>query len=422
MMKSVPLDRYVPIIACTALDDFRAKQTAFDFGVDDYVTKPFDMAELVLRVRSSSRMIATQHRWRKAEVDKERLRSLVNDVSKLARRPLGSDHIIGDSPQLRAVFAEIMPAAASEVTVLLWGETGTGKELFARLIHDNSPRRDGKFRAQDCSSLPHPLLESELFGHRKGAFTGAHADRAGLFAEAEGGTVFLDEIGDMSLEAQARLLRLLQEREVKPVGADVPRKVDVRVVAATHHNLEERVEGGRFRRDLYYRLGQVKVRVPPLREREGDAAILAEHFRRQYANRYGKTPGPWSEAALAALSRHGFPGNVRQLKNEVERVVLYHGDAPRLDIDHLSPEVREDGKTPSGGGGVARTTEDAAPLRSAVETAERRTIMDTLRRQNYQVTKTAGELGLTRQGLWKKMKKLGIRSIRGATTDAGNED
>ncbi|MCB1153038.1 MAG: sigma-54-dependent Fis family transcriptional regulator [Deltaproteobacteria bacterium] len=420
-IKSMPVDRYVPVIACTALDDLRNKQAAFDFGVDDYLTKPFDMAELVLRIRSATRMIATLQRWKKAETRSTQLQSLVTDVSKNLKRPLGAEHIVGDSPSLEKVFAQIAPAAASEVTVLLFGETGTGKEMFARLLHENSPRRDHKFRVQDCSSLPQHLLESELFGHKKGAFTGAHSDRAGLFVEAEGGTVFLDEIGDMPLAAQARLLRLLQEREVKPVGADVPRKVDVRIIAATHRDLEKLVEQGRFRRDLYYRLGQVRIALPPLRQREGDISRLAEHFRRQYAQRYEKTPGEWTPEALAVLSAYPFPGNVRQLKNEVERVVLYYGDAPHLLPEHISDEIRavvEGRRTPMNGsaaptdGDAAATNDDATPLQNAVETAERRAIVETLQRCNYHITKTAGELGLTRQGLWKKMKRLGIRGRR----------
>ena len=430
-IKSMPVDRYVPVIACTALDDLRNKQAAFDFGVDDYLTKPFDMAELVLRIRSATRMIATLQRWKKAEDRSTQLESLVADVSKQVKRPLGAEHIVGESESLETIFGQIAPAAASEVTVLLYGETGTGKEMFARLIHANSPRRERKFRVQDCSSLPEQLLESELFGHKKGAFTGAQSDRPGLFVEAEGGTVFLDEIGDMPMAAQARLLRLLQEMEVKPVGADVPRKVDVRIIAATHRDLEALVEQGRFRRDLYYRLGQVHISLPPLRERHGDIPRLAEHFRTQYAKRYEKTPGAWTQQALDVLAAYPFPGNVRQLKNEVERIVLYYGDAPELRTEHISEEIRAtvaghptrtNGAPVNGHGtnGIAAPTTDtatatngdASPLQSAVESAERRAITDALTRCNFHITKTASELGLTRQGLWKKMKRLGIRGRR----------
>jgi two-component system response regulator HupR/HoxA len=234
--------------------------------------------------------------------------------------------------------------------VLLLGETGTGKELFARLLHDNGPRRAARFVAQNCGALPESLLESELFGHARGAFTGATGDRRGLFEEADGGTVFLDEVGETSVAMQLRLLRVLQEGEVRRLGAPGVRKVDVRIIAATNADLEADVEAGRFRRDLYYRLNVFPIPLPPLRDRPGDIPALAEAFLRPACRRARRVVPSIVPAALALLQAYPFPGNVRELENEIERAVALAEDGPPIGPEHLSERMR-----------VARTARGRAP-------------------------------------------------------------
>ncbi len=234
------------------------------------------------------------------------------------RQPLASfGHLIGSSAPMQQLYAEIAQVAPASVTVLITGETGTGKELAARTIHDASPRRDGPFIAVDCCTLAEGIVESELFGHVRGAFSGAIADRSGFFEQADGGTIFLDEIGDLPLAMQPKLLRVLEQREIKRVGGHAPRSVDVRVLAATHRSLADRVNHGLFREDLYFRLAVADVRLPPLREREGDIPILASHF----LSMLGAPPDTLPDEALAAMAARDWPGNVRELRNHVERSV-----------------------------------------------------------------------------------------------------
>ncbi|MCC6160582.1 MAG: sigma-54-dependent Fis family transcriptional regulator [Deltaproteobacteria bacterium] len=412
-LRSMPANRYVPIIACTARDQIEDRAQAFDFGIDDYVTKPFEMAQLVLRIRSAARMIATFTDYRRAVTENQRLRSMVEEIARQVPRPRSSEHIVGDSDALHGVFARLMPAAVSDATVLLLGETGTGKELFARLIHDNSPRRDRAFVVQDCTTLPGNLVESELFGHTRGAFTGATGARAGLIVSADGGTVFLDEIGDLPSDAQARLLRLVQEREIRPVGSDTVHKVDVRLIAATHCDLEQRVRDGRFRADLFYRLGQLRVTIPPLRERVEDIPLLVAHFLAEYARRYGKRMVDASAGAIDTLRAYPFPGNVRQLRHEIERAVIFFGDEPALEIVHLSEEIRRETRREAGGSApMAASREREASLVERRHEAERGIVEDALRASGYSITRTATALGLTRQGLRKKLIRLGFSSSK----------
>jgi transcriptional regulator with PAS, ATPase and Fis domain len=282
----------------------------------------------------------------------------------------------------------------TDTSVILLGETGTGKELFARLIHDNGPRRAAKFVAQNCGALPESLLESELFGHTRGAFTGAVAERRGLFEEADGGTIFLDEVGEMSPGMQLRLLRVLQEGEIRRVGGSTPRKIDVRVLAATNSDLETDVESGRFRKDLYYRLNVFPIGLPPLRDRAGDIPSLAEHFLRTYRERARRAVPSISPEAMRCLGAYPFPGNVRELENEIERAVALAEPGQPIGLEHLSVRIRNAGdKDP-----LPRT------LNEAIEQLKRRMIEDALRECGSK-TRAAERLGLTRQSLQQMLRR-----------------
>jgi len=269
-------------------------------------------------------------------------------------------------------------------------------------MHYQSRRRDKLFVAQNCAALPESLLESELFGHRRGAFTGADHDKKGLFELADGGTLFLDEVGEMSLGLQAKLLRVLQEGTVRPVGGTQEKQVDVRIICATNRDLAAEVERGRFRADLFYRLRVFPIRLPPLRERQGDIPTLAEHFLRRYTNEYRKeTPG-FSQAALDALASYAWPGNIRELENEVQRLVIQADAGALLDVDMLSPQIRRIE------GILARIAPEKGTLEKMMEQVERWILAEALREHGGNKTHTAKTLGITREGLHKKLSKLGM--------------
>jgi two-component system response regulator HupR/HoxA len=309
-------------------------------------------------------------------------------------KPASLEGLIGADSGLRGAVELARKVAVGDTTVLVLGETGTGKELFANLIHANGPRRSKPFVAQSCAALPDTLLESELFGHARGAFTGAVGDRKGLFEEANGGTIFLDEVGETSPAMQLRLLRVLQEGEVRPVGAMGTRRVDVRVVAATNADLEADVAAGRFRRDLYYRLNVFPIRLPPLRDRIEDIAALGEHFLRRCCRRARRVvPGIGAEA-LQLLRAYPWPGNVRELENEIERAVALADDGRPLEPIHLSPRIAS--------GAVAEPS--LSTLNDAVEALKRRMIEDALRECGSK-TRAAERLGLTRQSLQQMLRR-----------------
>jgi len=311
--------------------------------------------------------------------------------------------LVSRSPAMRGIFDVLPQAAASESTVLLLGETGTGKELLARAVHDLSGRAGGPFVPVNCGALPDTLLESELFGYKAGAFTGATKDKPGRFALAEGGTVFLDEIGDVSLALQSRLLRVLEERTFEPLGGTESVRADVRIVAATHRNLEAMVEAGDFRSDLYYRINVVRLRVPPLRERKEDIPLLVDHFITRFNRLQRKDVSGVSREALAVLMAHDYPGNVRELENIVERafVLCEEGDLERR---HLPEELLPRGPTqPEGTGGAE------GDMAEAVRRAEARAIREALARNAYNRQETAAELGMHKSTLFRKIRSLGIR-------------
>jgi Nif-specific regulatory protein len=310
--------------------------------------------------------------------------------------------IVGQSRAMRDLLAQLEKVVDTRVTVLIEGETGTGKELVASAVHYRSRRRDKLFVAQNCAALPENLLESELFGHRRGAFTGASEDKRGLFDIANGGTLFLDEVTEMPLALQPKLLRVLQEGEIRPLGSTSPKYVDVRIVAASNQQLERAVSAGRFREDLYYRLKVFPLRVPPLRERREDVAVLANHFLRRYTHELKKTIAGFSQQALELLTAYDWPGNVRELENEVQRLVIQADPGDFVTPALLSPRVRRVDSL------VAQAGAQSGTLKEMVEQVEKYFILEALREHGNNKTSAAKTLGITREGLHKKLRQLKI--------------
>jgi two-component system response regulator AtoC len=298
----------VPVILMTAFGSPNIAIQASSLGAYDYITKPFDLDDVLLNI----------NRYFERQRLKEEVRTLRSQIE--PRDP--SERIIGNSPSMREIYMMVGRSASTEATVLITGETGTGKELVAHVFHSNSTYRHGPLIKVNCAALPETLLESELFGHEKGAFTNAITQRKGRFEMAHKGSIFLDEIGEMTLSTQRKLLRVLQEREFERVGGSLPIKVDTRVIAATNKNLESEVDAGRFREDLYYRLNVIRVNMPPLRERKDDIPLLVEHFLEKHRYSPGSAPARISEEAMTALVEHEWPGNVRELENTVQRAIV----------------------------------------------------------------------------------------------------
>ncbi|MEE2758095.1 MAG: sigma 54-interacting transcriptional regulator [Myxococcota bacterium] len=309
--------------------------------------------------------------------------------------------MVGHSQALNTLRDSIERVRDTRVPVLINGETGTGKELVARALHETSNRADKLFVAQNCSAISDSLLESELFGHVKGAFTGAHETKTGLFELADGGTIFLDELGEMPMKLQAKLLRVLQEGEIWPVGGTAPKFVDVRIVSATHRNLQEMVDTGKFRQDLFFRLNVFPIDLPALRERRGDIPLLAEHFLDKYAKEFGSPAAGFSTAATDILVSYEWPGNIRELQNEIQRLLIR--GAPALVLpEHLSVGLNGRGSS------NAQSLEDGKSLKEMVDIFEKSVLEDALKRHNHNKTKTAERLGITREGLHKKLVRHGV--------------
>jgi two-component system response regulator HupR/HoxA len=383
-------------IVLTAYTDVDSLMDAINTGrIYQFVPKPWDPNELMVTVRrAAERYNLARENTRLRDELVVAYNALRREMSDARERPLSFEALIGAQAGLRRQVELARKILDADTTVLLLGETGTGKELFARLIHANGPRRSQKLVAQNCGALPESLLESELFGHVRGAFTGATAERRGLFEEADGGTIFLDEVGEMSPAMQLRLLRVLQEGEVRRVGASAARRVDVRVIAATNADLEDEIRQGRFRQDLYYRLNVFPIRLPPLRERIEDLPGLAEHFLRFHRTRMRRAVPSISPGALQCLRAYPFPGNVRELENEIERAVALCDDGRPIGPEHLSERVRE-----TGARAVAPRT-----LNEAIEQLKRRMIEDALRECGSK-TRAAERLGLTRQSLQQMLRR-----------------
>jgi len=361
-------------------------------GAYDYLAKPFQPAELLLALRKAR--------------ERERLRRSTALLRRDVERAVGERPIVAASRGMIEVLEVVERAAEFKATVLLLGESGTGKEVLARAIHAQSPRRAEAFVAVNCAAIPETLLESELFGHARGAFTGADRARRGLFSEADAGTLFLDEIGELPLALQAKLLRVLQDEEIRPVGESKPRRVDVRVIAATARDLEAEVAAGRFREDLFYRLDVVRVAVPPLRERREDIPLLVDHFLARARATLGKPVRGVDDAALGRLVAYDWPGNVRELENVLERaVILARGD--RLTLADLPAGVAAaaaGAPEPS-----ARAPEDLS-LRRARRALETRLIAQALEATGGNRTHAARLLGISHRALLYKIKEYGLRS------------
>jgi Nif-specific regulatory protein len=332
----------------------------------------------------------------------QRLQGENQFLKRRERARAGDVRMVGDSRAMQELSKQIDKVVDTRVSVLIEGETGTGKELVAAALHYRSRRREKLFVAQNCAAFPEQLLESELFGHKRGAFTGATEEKKGLFEIADGGTLFLDEVGEMPVGLQAKLLRVLQEGEIRSVGSTVLRQVNVRIVAATNRNLEDEVAAGRFREDLYYRLKVFPLRVPPLRERREDIPALAQFFLERYARELGKVVAGFSREALTALAGHAWRGNVRELENEIQRAVIQVDVGAYVTPDLLSPSVR-------GAGSLAeKIAPSSGTLKDRVDQVERFILLEVLREHDNNKTSAAKALGITREGLHKKLKQLGI--------------
>jgi two-component system, NtrC family, nitrogen regulation response regulator NtrX len=383
-----------PVVMMSGQATIEMAVRATKLGAVDFLEKPISTDKLLLTVENVVRL------------------ARLEDENRDLKQRLGRHQIIWVSPAMKDVMAQVEQVAASETRVCVRGETGTGKELIARTLHEKSPRQNRPFVSINCAAIPAELMESELFGHEKGSFTGAAARHIGKFEQAHRGTLFLDEIGDMPLGMQAKLLRVLEGGEIERVGGGSPLAVDVRVIVATHRNLEEQVRRGSFREDLYHRVFVFPVLLPPLRERREDIRVLVEHFVSQLSEQNHWKPVGFSPEALAALETYSWPGNVRELRNVIERVLLYRSG------DEVSRQTVERALPRSQGANAATCATGIdhgnGPLAQRIEEFERETLLAELKRNRHHMTNTAKALGLERSHLYKKCQQLGIdlRAIR----------
>jgi DNA-binding NtrC family response regulator len=379
-----------PVVMMSGQAHIEMAVRATRLGALDFLEKPLSTEKLLVTVENALKLT-------RLETENQDLRTRV-----------GRHTMVFTGETMRRVMAQIERVAASEARVCIYGETGTGKELVARTLHEKSNRANGPFVTLNCAAIPAELIESELFGHEKGSFTGAAQRHTGKFEQAHRGTLFLDEIGDMPPAMQAKLLRVLEEGEVERIGADKPTAVNVRVVVATHRNLEQLVESGGFRRDLYHRVVVFPVELPPLRQRPEDLPALVEHFARQVSAQNGWKPVPFADSAIDSLKQYPWPGNIRELRNVVERLLLLAG--PQVDaeaVEHALPArsglIRTSLSTYHSADGSA-----TGALAERVSDFERAEVLRELDRHNRQITQTAKALGLERSHLYKKCKQLGI--------------
>jgi DNA-binding NtrC family response regulator len=394
----------IGVIMVTGVHEISTAVKAMKLGAQDYLPKPFEPDELALAVARAFDRRTALHGGREPEGEGDAYHF---------------ENIIGDSPAMQAVFRMVARCAPTNSTVMLRGESGTGKELIARAIHYNSLRKDRPFVPVDCISLSENLLESELFGHVKGSFTGAVANKKGLFETADGGTLFLDEIGNITLSTQAKLLRFIEEREFKAVGDTRTQKVDIRLITATNKDLEGMVADGEFRDDLYYRINIFPIELPPLRERRDDIPALALHFLREFTGETGLAAREFSPGAMNLLMNHDWPGNVRELENVVERaVILASGEVIRqghlVNIIGMVPHVDLD---------IPRTSEELKQMKKrarqkSVENVEKHFVLSALKRSGWNVTRAAEQTGMQRSNFQALMAKYDIR-IR--ASDSGDE-
>jgi two-component system nitrogen regulation response regulator NtrX len=372
-----------PVVILSGHGTVRTAVEAVKLGAFDFIEKPPDSERILIATRNAlgQKRLAEENR---------RLKLVFDDRYRM----------VGHSAALEKVWEAVRRAAPTSATVLISGESGVGKELVARAIHRNSNRKDEPFVQVNCAAIPEELIESELFGHEKGSFTGATEKQVGKFELAHKGTIFLDEVGDMSLRTQAKVLRVLQEGEVERIGSQKTIQVDVRVIAATNKNLEEEIEKGRFREDLFFRLSVVPIRVPPLRERPEDVAPLVEHFARQFCAENNVRARSFTPAAVEALGRHSWRGNVRELKNAVERLLIMVDDH-QVRPEDLGDVLRRTTEEPAAVGG-------AGTLRDFKEGAERAFLVQKLRECGWNISATATAIGTPRSNLYKKLEAYGI--------------
>jgi two-component system response regulator HydG len=386
----------VEVILMTGYGTIEAAVEAMKLGAYDFITKPFQSEEILLRVRNA--------------LDKRQLRREVHRLRAEVQSASGLDRIVGVSEPVRRLLASVPRVGQTDSTVLITGESGTGKELIARAIHATSRRAHGPFVSVSCAALPEQLLENELFGHVKGAFTGALAARKGLLEEAQGGTFFLDEVGEAPLAIQTKLLRVLEERSIRRLGDNRTLPVDIRVVAATNRDLEGAAREKAFREDLLYRLNVIRLHLPPLRERSDDIPLLARHFLALHCRQLNRELEGFSPAALALLNAHPFPGNVRELSNVVEQAVALAG-GPLIEVHDL-PERLHRPQPPSPPRAVTASAPPAAaatPLEDAIGSLEQEQIREALRLTGWNISQSAVRLGISRNTLRYRIEKYGLR-------------
>lgn len=402
----------VLITGYTDLDDVIA---AVNEGhIYNYISKPWepdDLLRIMNQAMEKYRLVKENQRLtQQLKKRNEQLEMENRILHQTATREYNFSNIIGNSPVMQEIFSILKKVIPLDISILLTGETGTGKELIARAIHYNSPRKDKLFVAENCGAIPDTLLESRLFGHKKGAFTGAVKDQKGLFEIANGGTIFLDEIGDTSLSFQQRLLRVLQEGEITPLGSEKSMKVNVRLIAATNKNLEEEIRAGRFREDLYYRLNVIHIHLPPLRERKEDLPLLVEFLVKKYALKMGKEIPPIDPSFIEALEAMSFPGNIRELENIIQRslALLDQGQPLKRNIlkYHQSSILRTE--SPGHIDSLTQIIDIHQPLDAIVSRVEKTVISKVLEETHWNISRAARQLGLSRPGLRMKMKRYGI--------------
>ncbi len=387
-VKNVP---DIPVIMISGQSTITTAMDAIKIGAYDFLEKPIDAERLFISVRNATE----KYRW-----ERERA-ALLQYIDK-------TFPIIGESEVIQRLKAQIKLVAQTDARVLITGESGVGKELVAQALHFQSKRQTGPFIKLNCAAIPGELLESELFGYRKGSFSGAVTDYPGKFVAADNGTIFLDEIGDMDVRLQAKLLRVVETGEVETIGLSHPRQVNVRIIAATNQNLLQLVKEGRFREDLYHRLNVITLHIPPLREHPEDVALLARHFLRQFSEIYNKRIGDFSRGALEVLTQYHWPGNVRELKNVIEKLVIFNNT-----LSITRQEVIQ--ALPAGNNELlrkelsAQTLQSKIPLKSAIANFERDYILRALKENHWKIQETAAMLGIDRSALYKKMQKYAIQ-------------